>query len=176
MTTWPELRRIPQQPNHHISKCGRIFFCNPDNGEWSEKIGGRRVREGYVRVRFHKRQENGTKKKQEHRLHLMILSAWVGTCPEGHEGMHKDDNPGHNHLDNLEWGTRSNNMQTRANFGRGKRGPNRPWSEKVEIASYHPEMSMRQLAKKYNLHIGTICKIIHQVRNCPLQKKPPTIR
>lgn len=42
-------------------------------------------------------------------LHHAILEAFVGPRPEGCVGRHLDDNPRNNRLDNLEWGTRSQN-------------------------------------------------------------------
>ncbi len=50
-------------------------------------------------------------------VHALVLTAFVGPAPEGMECRHKDDQPTNNHLSNLEWGTRSQNMYDRVRNG-----------------------------------------------------------
>lgn len=45
-------------------------------------------------------------KKQAHRL---VLEAFVGPAPDGHECCHLDGDPKNNRIENLYWGTRSEN-------------------------------------------------------------------
>ena len=45
-------------------------------------------------------------------VHRLILEAFVGPCPVGHQTLHLDDNPKNNHLSNLKWGTPKENHQT----------------------------------------------------------------
>lgn len=163
MDTRPELRQIPRQSNHWISKCGRIYFCDPLGGEWTEKIGGRQFKDRYVRVKF-AFTENGVKKKVKHMLHHLILEAWIGPMPEGCEGMHTDDDRNHNHLDNLAWGTKSENRKQRCANGAAERGPNRPMVEKLKIAAQYPKLSYRLLADKYKMNMGTVWKIVNDVK------------
>lgn len=42
-------------------------------------------------------------------VHVLVLEAFVGPAPDGHECRHLNDNPAENHLRNLCWGTRSEN-------------------------------------------------------------------
>ena len=42
-------------------------------------------------------------------VHRLVLEAFRGTCPPGHETCHWDDEPSNNKLSNLRWGTRSEN-------------------------------------------------------------------
>lgn len=45
-------------------------------------------------------------------VHHMVLEAFVGPCPvEGWYGCHRDDDPTNNALDNLYWGTPSENTE-----------------------------------------------------------------
>lgn len=44
-------------------------------------------------------------------VHVLVLTAFVGPRPEGLFGCHWDDNPANNHLENLRWGTRSENVK-----------------------------------------------------------------
>jgi hypothetical protein len=43
------------------------------------------------------------------RPHQLVLEAFVGPCPPGHEGCHYDDDSTNNRLSNLRWGTSSEN-------------------------------------------------------------------
>ena len=44
------------------------------------------------------------------RVHVLVLSAFVGPRPEGQMGRHLDDDVDNNALPNLAWGTNSDNM------------------------------------------------------------------
>lgn len=43
--------------------------------------------------------------------HRLLLTAWVGPCPEGYEACHKNGIPDDNRPDNLYWGTHSDNQR-----------------------------------------------------------------
>ena len=43
-------------------------------------------------------------------VHRLVLTAFVGPPPEGMEGLHADNDPANNRLDNLSWGTHSQNQ------------------------------------------------------------------
>jgi hypothetical protein len=58
-------------------------------------------------------------------VHTMVLEAFVGPAPIGHECCHWDDDPANNHLGNLRWGTRADNM---ADFKRNH-GRHQAWPE-----------------------------------------------
>lgn len=58
-------------------------------------------------------------------IHRLVLEAFVGPCPEGHEGLHGDDVPNRNVLENLSWGTRSQNVLDAIKNGR--RGQGEDW-------------------------------------------------
>lgn len=49
--------------------------------------------------------------------HRLVLEAFVGPCPEGRIGCHKDDDPSNNHVDNLYWGTYADNQLDRVRNG-----------------------------------------------------------
>lgn len=51
-------------------------------------------------------------------VHRLVLEAFVGPCPEGMEGLHWDDDQKNNHLSNLRWGTRSDNISDMKRNGR----------------------------------------------------------
>lgn len=44
-------------------------------------------------------------------VHRLVLTAHVGSCPEGMEACHADGNPTNNDVRNLRWDTRANNIR-----------------------------------------------------------------
>jgi hypothetical protein len=60
--------------------------------------------------------EGGDRKTAE--VSLLVLEAFVGPRPDGLHGLHRDDDKCNNRLDNLYWGTRSQNMLDAVRNGR----------------------------------------------------------
>ncbi len=50
-------------------------------------------------------------------VHRLILETFIGPCPEGMECRHLDGDSVNNRLDNLKWGTHSENMQDSIRHG-----------------------------------------------------------
>lgn len=111
--------KIPGYENYVAYRDGRIFsvgFWVP-RGEahtlvWKE---GRCLKPA-TRKRFGKpycqtvnlSAPDGSKKT--HRIHRLILTTFVGPCPEGMEGCHNDGDPTNNALRNLRWDTKKANI------------------------------------------------------------------
>ncbi len=55
-------------------------------------------------------------------VHRLVLTSFVGCCPEGKECLHLDGNASNNRLENLRWGTHAENMRDMINHGRSKKG------------------------------------------------------
>jgi hypothetical protein len=51
-------------------------------------------------------------------VHALVLAAFVGPCPPRHECCHADDGRENNNLNNLRWGTRSDNLHDAVRNGR----------------------------------------------------------
>lgn len=51
-------------------------------------------------------------------VHVLVLEAFAGPCPIGHEALHGNDIPDDNRLANLRWGTRSENLHDAVKNGR----------------------------------------------------------
>ena len=56
-------------------------------------------------------------KKFTRYVHHLVLEAFVGPRPPGMSGLHRDDDPANNHVDNLYWGTSSENAFDRVRNG-----------------------------------------------------------
>ena len=95
------MKQIPEFLNYAITKDGKVWSCNRNKWLKYDKSN-----KGYLRVTLCK---NGkTKHKYIHRL---ILETYVGKCLKGMECRHLDGNKLNNELDNLQWGTHSDNAQ-----------------------------------------------------------------
>lgn len=66
------------------------------------------------------------------KIHQLVLLAFVGPYPEGMEVRHLDGDPANNRLDNLRYGTRSENMYDRVRHG------NHPNANKTHCPEGHP--------------------------------------
>lgn len=55
-------------------------------------------------------------------VHLLMLEAFVGPCPPGHEARHLDDIETNNVIANLRWGTKKENSADSARNGHVRRG------------------------------------------------------
>ena len=49
--------------------------------------------------------------KKNYRVHRLVAEAFIGPCPEDKEVNHKDLNKSNNHISNLEYVTRSENIK-----------------------------------------------------------------
>lgn len=68
--------------------------------------------DGHLQLTF---KVNG--KAYTRKLHRIIAEAFIGPCPEGMEVCHNDGDPANNRVDNLRYGTRSENMYDRVSHG-----------------------------------------------------------
>lgn len=67
---------------------------------------------GHLQVGLYK---DGKQKRLS--IHRLILEAFIGPCPLGMECRHLDGNPINNKLNNLQWGTKSENQQDSIRHG-----------------------------------------------------------
>lgn len=51
-------------------------------------------------------------------VHSLVLTAFVGPCPDGMEGCHNDGDPANNRVTNLRWDTHTENMRDVLRHGR----------------------------------------------------------
>lgn len=54
------------------------------------------------------------------RVHILVAQAFTGPRPEGLDIRHLDGNPGNNHVENLAYGTRSENLRDAVRHGRNR--------------------------------------------------------
>jgi DNA-directed RNA polymerase specialized sigma24 family protein len=101
-------------------------------------------------------------------VHRLVLSAFVGPCPERHEGCHRDGSRTNNALSNLYWGTRSDNCLDTSRHGRNRNAKLSP-DQVVELVRLHSEgWSQVKLARHFGILQCSVSNLlIHRgIRTC----------
>lgn len=105
---------------YEVSSLGRVRSLNRKvigkNGI-SQNRKGKLLRQstshnGYKRVSL-----RNLDVKKDFKVHRLVLEAFVGPCPSGMQGCHNDGDQANNHVDNLRWGTRSENEYDKVGHG-----------------------------------------------------------
>ena len=132
---------IKQFPNYEISDEGIVRRIDSKR---ILKLNTKKGKRPYKRA--HLSHEGVAKYVLVHRL---VLSAFVGDCPEGMQCLHADDNPANNNLSNLSWGTPKRNHETIDRNGE-KNGRAILTKAKV-ITIRQSQESTRSLAEQFNV-------------------------
>ena len=118
--TSPRWRPVPDAPPYHVSDSGEVFV------EARVMVGptGRVMRlaarlitqsvspKGYLKINM-----RVGEKKINRLVHRLVLTAFVGPCPDGMLTRHLNGDPADNRLANLVWGTPSENNTDARNHG-----------------------------------------------------------
>jgi hypothetical protein len=91
-------------------------------------------------------------------VHELVLLAFVGPRQPGQECLHGNGNPSDNHLANLRWGTRSENLRDKVLHGQCKLKLNDVIAIKSALKNYRRGLQ-RELARKYGVAECTISAI-----------------
>jgi hypothetical protein len=106
--------------------------------------------------------------KRTLRVHCLVLTAFVGPCPNGTEGCHNDGDRSNNKLRNLRWGTYSSNASDKRLHGRlpiGEKHRNSVLTtSKVREAFEFREqgLSQRQIAEALGVSQHTVWNVLHR--------------
>lgn len=99
-------------------------------------------------------------------VHVLVLTAFVGTCPDGCESLHGNGNPSDNRVANLRWGTRTENLIDAVKHGAKPIGE-RVWSAKlarddiqgIRKACLSGRGSVAALARRFSVSETTIRQV-----------------
>lgn len=69
---------------------------------------------------------------QRRQVHILVLEAFVGPQPIGHDGCHNDGDPDNNALSNLRWDTKKNNNADKILHGTHQKGSANPAAKLTE--------------------------------------------
>jgi len=110
-------KTIPDFPNYAVTKDGRIWSKlhvglsgHRRKGRW---LNPYKIKKSYFAVCLFR----NTRKRHIRCVHRLVLETYVGNRPENMECRHLDGNKENNNLNNLKWGTRSENQQDAVRHG-----------------------------------------------------------
>lgn len=103
----------------------------------------------------------GPNQRRVFRVHRLVMLAFVGECPQGHEVRHLDGDSSNAALANLAYGTRSENARDTVRHGRAGRGLRKLTADDVlvildMIAMEAPQMA---IAEHFGVTQSTISSI-----------------
>lgn len=107
-------------PGYRVGDDGSVWSRRPANGRGPLRESWKRLRptpDSHGRL-FVSLNDNG----KQHFIHRLVLEAFVGPCPPGLQGCHKDDDPLNNHLGNLRWDTQKANAEDSVRNGKQIKG------------------------------------------------------
>jgi hypothetical protein len=159
----PEIRQIPNFLDYLITKDGRIW--SHISGKW---LNPGKNKHGYFEVRLQQKGKGRTRP-----VHRLLLEAWVGPCPEGMECRHLNGNPSDNRLENLKWGTRSENIADAVRHGtnlnffqRGENAPRAKLTKQQALLVYNlyhkAKYKITNLAKEFGVSRSAVYHIIEK--------------
>jgi len=97
-------------------------------------------------------------RKETRDVQDLVLAAFVGPRPEGKEALHGNGVPDDNRLDNLEWGTRSQNVMDLKWHGSRKGALNVLQIMDIKLALLDGA-TQTQIAKDFGINQGTVSRI-----------------
>jgi hypothetical protein len=117
MTDSEMWKAIPGYPFYEVSDCGRVRSIPREaNGRTYRSVvmSTRPSNSGYVLVDV----RNAEGKKETRTMHTLVLAAFAGQRPHGHEARHLNGDPLDNRAENLVWGTKAENEEDKFAHGR----------------------------------------------------------
>lgn len=92
-------------------------------------------------------------------VHDLVLRAFVGPPPDKHECCHNNGNPADNRLENLRWGTRSENNVDAVKHGRRGKLSSRQITEIKDRVKTCRHGEQTKMAKEFGVSVCTVNSI-----------------
>jgi len=136
-----------------ISKCGNVIYVNYR----LRKVVCKKNKYHQIRIN-----------KKNYRTHRLIALAWIPNPENKPEINHKDGDKSNNHVDNLEWATRSENIKHAFDYNlKNAEGGNNGYSKLTEKQVYNivekyntGNYTYKDLSSMFNISTIVISKII----------------
>lgn len=155
-------RQIPGFPRYAIDENGMVLsICGHRGGAnriWADAIRVKQLpdTDGYYRVSL---SHNG--REQTVNVHRLVLTTFVGPCPDGMQCRHLDGNQTNNHVANLAWGTKSQNELDKNRHGTV--GLKLKADDVLEIRRRAESGELqREIAKYFCLHVSNVSRIVRR--------------
>lgn len=126
------------------------------------------MRKNGLYVGLHKSIEPGVRKAVAH----LVLEAFVGPKPNGKEALHYPD-PSHynNCVENVRWGTRSENEQDKRDNGTYNKRWKKPGIGEKNHNSKLTELDVKEIRQHYRTVTFSILELAHRYNVCDLTIK-----
>lgn len=144
----------PNYPNYKIGDDGTVW------SNFLRNSNGKSTTEDWHLVKFYslKRGHRVVSLSKDHiskkfLIHRLVLETFIGPCPDGLEGCHRNGDPTNNNLSNLRWGTPTSNSDDIKAHG------NRIEGEKIHnsILKIEDVLEIKKLLKE-NVKVAELCK------------------
>lgn len=153
-------RIIPDFPDYAISNQGRVMRVTPHKRTFPGRIvKAFPNKDGYLSVHLCKRKK---------RVSQLVALCFLGPCPNGQEINHKDSIRNNDKSTNLEYITHKENVLHGHAFGfyksqKGELNHNAKLTKQdiFSIINFRTlGWSLKQIASKFNIQIGTVSRIL----------------
>ena len=118
------MKTIVDFPNYAVTEDGQVWSKRRKGTSGGPLIPHIR-KDLHLQVKLH-----CGKKWRTRKIHQLVLEAFVGPCPSGMMCRHLNGDPANNRLENLKWGTRSENqldsVQHGTHYSSGRYGEDHP--------------------------------------------------
>ncbi len=157
--------RATHHPHYEVSNLGRVRSCAPRGGDVRKgkptvptiprilKPGATST--GYPSVAF-------GRKHGSQNVHVLVAVAFLGPIPPKQEVRHKDDNPANARADNLEYGTRTQNILDAVERGRWSHSKKLTSEQVLAIRDRALTESQASLAREYRVCHAAVWAIVHR--------------
>ena len=178
-TTGERWKDIPRYEGYYqVSDRGRVkalakivqkSIAKPGRGSspvqfWAERIMKLSLTRRYVRVMLRRGGQH-----EDCHVHRLVLLAFVGEPPSGHQACHNDGNPNNNYLSNLRWDSCRNNQLDRKRHGTaldGEKHPNAKLTDVQGLAIRADQRGPSTIARDYNVTTQCISQILRRKSRC----------
>jgi hypothetical protein len=156
METWRKHHRFSE---YEISDLGQSRRVTSGQGTRAGRLlkASRNKYTGYFVFTFSS--ANRTSREYVHRA---VLTTFVGPCPDGMEGTHRNGNKADNRLENLRWATHADNIDDKREHGtilRGQQVGNAKLSEAEVIAIRRSTGLQREVAEQFGISRSLVSRI-----------------
>lgn len=153
---------------YEVSNRGRVrSFVDPKNPGHILKPG--RSKKGYLQVQLSSNAGYGMCVRRWCAVHILVLEAFVSPRPPGLLGLHWDGNNANNWVENLYWGTHSDNNRDAVRHG------THPMTKKIECNYGHRLDGRFPSGKRYcKTCVNTASRERKRARRAAQPPKPPT--
>lgn len=135
------MKAIPNYPDYFVTEDGRVFKrLRPGNTS------------GYESYRLHAPGQHDRPQP----VGRLVLETYIGPCPEGKECCHRNDKRHDNRLENLYWGTRSENHTDAVKNDRYGRRLNTLQVRIIHHLLESDELSQKEIGRIFGLSESSI--------------------